>query len=83
MYKENILVTPAEKRVLQTMQKSNCMCCKVANIENTFISTVSMQRYNIYTTSYCKTEHSIHVLVELAIYWLNRNKIKHYNKETA
>ena len=42
--------------------RSNCKCCKAANTDHSFSSTVTKQRYNNYVTSNCKTENSIYIL---------------------
>ncbi|XP_071177436.1 uncharacterized protein [Mytilus edulis] len=42
--------------------RRNCKCCKAANTDHSFSSTVTKQRYNIYVTSNCKTENSIYIL---------------------
>ena len=42
--------------------RSNCKCCKAANTDHSFSSTVKKQRFKIYVTFNCKTENSIYIL---------------------
>ena len=66
--KDILVSSKVSKREISTIGgykqcgRGNCKCCKVANIETQFISTVTKKNYNIFITSNCKTQNCIYVL---------------------